>query len=104
MDSPKRITGFSFRVLLWILVGAAVAYFFIAYLVVTYDPATRLRYDGWGRPLVEASGFERWIILNGEKHWTGWGWFLADIGLYLVALATGYALHKQARRFGGYNN
>jgi hypothetical protein len=64
---------------------------FLAYLVSSFDPQTKIFADGLGRPLSESPVLMR-LIFGQERLWAGWSWFLADMVIFWSAIGAGIKL------------
>lgn len=75
------------------LILAAFVCGYIAYFVLSIDPATQQMADGFGRPLVESPMFMR-ILMGKDPHWAGWFWFAIDMLIFWSCLLIGFGLVK----------
>ena len=66
---------------------------FIAYFVFSFDPQTKVTFDGFGRQLSESPWFLR-LILGQDRLWAGWIWFIADIIIFWSVIGIGISLSK----------
>jgi hypothetical protein len=71
---------------------------FLAYFVISFDPATRHHFDGLGRELEPSPWFIRWIF-GQDRDWPGWGWWLFDFVWFWGGIAIAYGLVKLGERF-----
>jgi uncharacterized membrane protein SpoIIM required for sporulation len=81
-----------------IIVGVFIAGF-IAYFISSFDPPTKISYDGFGRQLCESPWFMR-LIFGQNRLWVGWVWFIGDMiifwaGIGLGASLAGWGLNKK---------
>ena len=70
-------------------VGAIIAALiagFLAYMIVSFDPATQEYTDGLGRPLGPSPFFMRFVF-DEDKLWAGWGWWAIDMLVFLGVIS-----------------
>jgi hypothetical protein len=70
----------------------------IAYFVFSYDPQTKVAFDGFGRQLYESPWFVR-LIFGEDRLWSGWTWFTDMIifwgGIDSVLVLAGWGLRTK---------
>jgi len=73
------------------LILAAFILGFVAYFVFSFDPQTKVTFDGLGRQLSESPKLVR-LIFGEDKQWAGWRWFLIDMVVFWGAMGLGGSL------------
>jgi hypothetical protein len=74
---------------------------FVAYMIVSFDPATGAYFDGFGRRLTDAPLIARLIFAEESDSWPGWGWFIADMVFFWTGVGVGAMLIQYGFRSPG---
>lgn len=64
---------------------------FIAYFVFSFDPRTKITFDGFGCQLYESLWFMR-LIFGQNRLRAGWVWFIGDIIIFWGGIEFGISL------------
>jgi hypothetical protein len=72
---------------------------FLAYMVVTFEPSTKIVTDGLGRTMSPAPALAR-IFLLGSERWAGLTWFFGDFAIFWGWVAITTVLAKVPYRRG----
>ena len=74
-----------------VLILAVFVVGFVAYFIFSFEPQTRVTYDGLGRQLTDSPWLVR-LILGEDKQWAGWRWFLVDMVVFWGTIGVGFSL------------
>jgi hypothetical protein len=78
-----------------VIVISAFVYAFLAYFVVSVDPQTGLRHDGFGRMMSGAPFFVRML---GQHEWPGLAWFIGDFAIFWGGILIAYNMYRYGEK------